>query len=97
MVFQNKNSKCISIENILSHTGMLVMAGAIILSMAETAEREGLRVMATLQPSYATVQPGSDLAGHSDEQLRRGGKEEIRHTSATYGAIMKQHGISGTV
>jgi hypothetical protein len=99
MVFKNKQKIIDNIETFAGHSGMVVMTLAVLISMAELAEREGHRVVVTLQPAYAIAHHGAQdngLTGHGDEQARRG-KEEIRHTSATYGAVMRSSAISGTV
>lgn len=101
-MLQNKNKNIFSIERaerMVSHLGMTVMLAATVVSMVEIAHRESSRLVATLQPAYALSGQHADLPnqiGHGDEQSRRS-KEEIRHTSATYGEMRRQHVIAGTV
>ncbi len=95
MVFKNKNKTLSTFETFASHIGVSVMLLATMISMAELAEREGHRAVATLQPAYAYSGQNNGFQGHGDEQLRRG-KEEIHHSAASYGAFRRSHFISGT-
>lgn len=95
MVHKNKNHTKISVErlhHIADIAGMVIVSFATVLNMVELAEHEGRQIVSFMQPHYA-------MAAATDEQgteLRRSGREEIRHTSATYGAIMRSHPTSGT-
>jgi hypothetical protein len=97
MVKQNKNTTIERLETIMSHVGMAVMTMATMASMTELAHREGSHLTATLQPAYATNQITANDPGQNDDQFRRGGREEIRHTSATYGSAMRSHSVTGSL
>lgn len=79
----------------MSHVGMAVMTMATMASMTELAHREGSHLIATLQPAYVMNNDNTGDAGQGDEQLRRSGREEIRHTSASYGSAMRSHSVTG--
>jgi hypothetical protein len=67
--------------------------------MVGVAEREGHKVTAALQlqPAYSVTDENQNrLQEQGIEELRRAGKEEIRHTSASYGVQMREHYVSGT-
>ena len=94
---KNKNINSDRLEKIVAHVGLTVVALATVLNMADTAEHVGRQLVVSLQPNYAAVStPGSDPTGQSTE-FRRGGKEEVRHSSATFGAVKMSHAISGTL
>jgi hypothetical protein len=96
MVEKNKNNTTSKMGQAATHASLAVMVVATLISMTELASREGHRVVGVLQPSYAYVGQNVDFQGHGDEIARRG-KEEIRHTSASYGAVMRSHSVSGTL
>ncbi len=99
MVNKNKNNTntVTRIGQVATHAGLTVMIAATLVGMAEVAEREGRRVIATLQPSYAYAGERNNQLGHGDEQMRRGGREEIRHMSTSYDTIKRSNSISGTL
>jgi hypothetical protein len=94
MVSKNKNntSSIYNLESVASHLGLAVMMLATVASISELPHREGGHSEAVLQPAYSAT-----LQTHSDEQMRRGGKEEVRHTSASYGAVMRSHFVAGSL
>ena len=97
MVEKNKNNTLSRIEQLATHAGITVMIAATLISMAEIAEREGHRVVATLQPSYAYAGQHNNQLGHGDEQMRKGGREEVRHMSTSYDTLKRSNAISGTL
>jgi hypothetical protein len=75
------------------------MALASVISLADMAEREGHKAVAVLQtqPAYVVADENTNpMQEQNIQELRRAGKEEIRHTSASYGVQMRNHYISGS-
>ena len=97
MVKQNKNKTIETLEQVGSHIGVAVMLVAVGAGIIEFAEKEAHRVTATLQPAYSMSAAHHDVPGQGEQQIRRSGKEEIRHTSASYGALMRTNSVSGPV
>lgn len=102
MVTKNKNAQPKKLARIISHVGMTVVALATVLNLTELASREGHQLAATLQPAYAAASPDSGNTQNDKQtvqsyEMRRSGREEIRHSSATYGAATRSHSISGSV
>lgn len=97
MVKQNKNSKLEKYHKVTRRLGLAVMALATVFSMAELTDREGHQLAVALQPSYAYANQNLDSneQGNQASEQRRSGKEEIRHSSATYGTVMRSHSVSG--
>lgn len=91
MVKQNKNNHS-NIETIASNLGMAVVALAAVLHVAELPHEGDRYQTATLQPTYVT----SQSADTHSEEMRRSGREEVRHSSATFGAIMRSHPTAGS-
>ncbi|HEX8227595.1 MAG TPA: hypothetical protein VF572_07045 [Candidatus Saccharimonadales bacterium] len=98
MVENNTNTTIEKVCNIGAHVGVAVMMGATLTGMLESAYHEGHRMAMTLQPVYSSVSHGPAAGEQGNEMMRRtGGKEEIRHTSATFGAVMRTHFVAGTL
>jgi hypothetical protein len=101
MANKTKSQSDTTIDNIktaVSHVGFAAMTLATMVSMVELSERTGHKTVAVLQPapSYVVADNYTENAGGGmHEELRRGAKEEIRHTSASYGVQMKQDYVSG--
>jgi hypothetical protein len=110
MVNKNKNHTeeiIEKVQNAANHVGLSAMVIATALTMAELEHKRASHEVVgnvALQPAYAMAEdPNSRGAGqHADWQqqvnheLRGGRKEEIRHTSATYGQYLRSHSVSGT-
>lgn len=96
MLEKNKNTPIDHLERAASYAGMAVMLVATLVSVTELAEREGHRVAQILQPSYAHVGQNVDHQAQGGELVQRG-KEEIRHTSASYGTAMRSASIPGSL
>lgn len=112
MVLKNKNtiSTIETVSRVITHLGFAAMFAATVVGMADLAERESHKAIAVLQPQpvYAFA---SELAENtqaishenakseegSNPMLRRAGKEETHHTSATYGSVRRSHSVAGTL
>ena len=75
------------------------MVMATVAATAEAAIHEGQKLAAALQTqtSYASIQDHAPLqAGH---EIRRAGgpKEEIQHSSASYGSMKRSASVSGSL
>lgn len=98
MVTKNKNTTVQTFKSAVTHAGFAVMALATVLSITELADKQGHKAVAVLQPqlSYAVADDNQNrLHAQHSEELRRGAKEEIRHTSASYGVQMRDNYVSG--
>lgn len=95
MLEKNKNEQS-KLTVVAENIGMTVLALATVINMAELSGHEGHNMFGFLQPAYASVGQQSVIQDQSSE-LRRGGREEIRHTSASYGAVMRSHSITGSL
>lgn len=93
MVEKTKNYPS-NIESIVSSIGMTVITVATMLHVAELPHSNEPKMTGTLQPVYASAQPAESQA-HS-EDARRSGREEVRHSSATFGAVMRSHPTAGS-
>lgn len=96
MVQKNQNTLTSLASTALSHVGLTVMFAGALINMAELAEREGSRVAVALQPNYAFATQPVEGQGNNDEMTRRA-KEEIGHTSTSYGSVRRSHSIAGTL
>jgi hypothetical protein len=97
MVDKNKNNQPSKLQSIVSHIGFTVLAAATIVNMFELADREGRHAVGALQPNfaYATIQNPLNEAGNQGNDLRRSAREEISHTSATFGVVQRSPSTTG--
>jgi hypothetical protein len=96
-----------TVTKAVSHLGFAAMLVATVVGMADLAEREGQKAMAVLQnqPAYAYAADTSSAShgaqtqsGQQEEpMLRRAGKEEIHHASATYGSARRSPSVTGSL
>ena len=92
---KNKNIQTKRFETFIENFGLGVIALATVINMAELSGKEGSRLFGIMQPAYAIVGQSEEIQNQSNE-LRRSGKEEIRHTSATYGAFVRSQPTAGS-
>ncbi|GEM_PF-1780128 len=98
MVEKNKNySNKNSIKHIVSAIGVTAMLAATVCSLVEHMDKEGQRLITALQPVYTSTGQSLSADTLNDDQFRRAGKEEIHHSSATYGAVKRSASVAGAV
>lgn len=98
MVHKNKNHIETSspVNNIYAAVGMFAMAAATTLGVVGHMQHDSHKVIAALEPVYAHS-TAAHISEINSEELRRPGKEEIHHSSATYGAAKRSPSVSGAV
>jgi len=100
MVNKNKNNQDQNSESLAhtaaEHIGMLAVGVAAVINVAGLAHlSQDQHTTAVLQPLYAVSQ--AQESETASEELRRPGREEIRHSSASFGAFQRSPNTAGTI
>ena len=95
MVQKNKKTQKQKFETFIENFGLGVIDLATVINMAELSGKEGSRMLGIIEPAYVAVGRLGVVQNQTNE-LRRSGKEEIRHTSATYGVFVRSQPTAGS-
>jgi hypothetical protein len=96
MVNKNKNhTQNIEVNQIASIVGTTAMLAATFCGLIEHMDHESHRLLTAIRPTYASVAQVINADVGSESQIRRAGREEIHHSSATYGTIKRTESVSG--
>lgn len=102
MAYKNKNHTnniSDSISTAATHLGVAAMLMATVAATAETAIHEGQKMAAILQPQAVYASATEHIELQPGHELRRAGgtKEEIHHSSASYGSMKRSPSVSGSL
>jgi len=105
MVHKNKNHLETITETITDRIpqfagviGMTAMMAATVAATSESTIHDANRLIALIQPqpAYATAE-NAELDPNPEMRRSGGNREEIHNATATYGAMRRTPGVSGSI
>ena len=95
---KNKNDKNqFDLEPLVARIGLTAMSIATLAGLVEVHETRQPKLVNQLQPAYAYATENNQMTepGTYHETIMRREKDEIKHTTVSYGVTMRSHPVTG--